>query len=76
MKSFVSKMLITSVALSTLIGAQTAYAQQIEPDSYRGRFVQDEAPSAQLTGGWGNGQTECRYSGGPKYPITCSGSAF
>jgi hypothetical protein len=74
MKSFVSKMLITSAALSTLIGVQAAYAQT--PDWYRARAIQGWAPPAQVVYGWNNGQTECRYSGGPKYPVTCYRSAF
>jgi len=74
MKSFVSKMLITSLALSTLLGAQAAYAQkQTEPDWYRARAMQDAAPPAQNVDEGTSPQTECRYSysGGPKNPITC-----
>jgi hypothetical protein len=48
MKSFVTKMFITSVALSTLIGAQAPYAQkQAEPDWYRAPAIQEGAPPAQ-----------------------------
>ena len=74
MKSFVSKMLITSVALSTLFGAQAAYAQkQTEPDWYRVRATQQAAPSTQIVDEGISPQTECRYlySGGPKNPATC-----
>ncbi len=73
MKLFVRKMFITLMALSTLIGAQAAYAQkQTEPDSYRARAIQGGSP-AQVVDEGTSGQTECRYlySGGPKNPITC-----
>jgi hypothetical protein len=75
MKSFVSKMFITSMALSTLIGAQAAYAQkQTEPDWYRARAIQEGVPAAQVVDEGTSGETGCRYlySGGPKNSfITC-----
>jgi hypothetical protein len=74
MKSFVTKMFITSMALSTLIGAQAAYAQkQAEPDWYRAPAIQEGAPPTQAVDEGISPQTECRYlySGGPKNPFTC-----
>jgi hypothetical protein len=74
MKSFVSKMFITSVALATLIGTQAAYAQrQTDHDWYRVRAMQEGASPAQIVDEETSPQTECRYlySGGPKNPITC-----
>jgi hypothetical protein len=74
MKSFVRRMFITLMALSTLIGAQAAYAQkQTEPDSYRARAMQEGVSPAQVVDEETGSRTECRYlySGGPKNPITC-----
>jgi hypothetical protein len=74
MKSFVSGVFMTSVALATLAGAQVAYAQrQTGHDWYRVRATQEGAPPAQIVDEGTNPQTECRYgySGGPKEPITC-----
>jgi hypothetical protein len=74
MKSFVSKMFITSVALATVIGTQAAYAQtQTDHDWYRVRAMQEGASPAQIADEGTSPQTECRYSysGGPKNPITC-----
>ena len=74
MKSFISSVFVTSVALATLVGAQAAYAQkQAEPDWYRARAMQEGAPSAQIEHEGTSRQAGCRYiySGGPKYPVTC-----
>jgi hypothetical protein len=74
MKSFISSVFVTSVALATLVGAQAAYAQtQTDHDWYRVRAVQEGAPPASIVDQGTSPQTECRYlySGGPKEPITC-----
>jgi hypothetical protein len=47
-------------------------APQTEPDRYRARAMQRGAPAAQVAPEGNSGQYGCRYSGGPKYPMTCS----
>jgi hypothetical protein len=74
MKSFVGKMFMTSVVLSTLIGVQAVYAQkQTEPEWYRDRARQEGVSRAPIVDKGTSRQTECRYlySGGPKDPFTC-----
>jgi hypothetical protein len=69
MKSFVSKLLLTAAALSTLIGAQVAYAQQESRPLWQGARAVHDGASLPQTGDEG----VCRwsYSGGPKNPATC-----
>jgi len=69
MKSFVSKLLLTAAALSTLIGAQVAYAQEESRPRWQDTRAVHDGASLPQTGDEG----VCRwsYSGGPKNPATC-----
>ena len=45
---------------------------QTEPDQYRAHAMQGRARPTQVTPEVNSPQYGCRYSGGPKYPMTCS----